>query len=236
LNLSPKHLLFIFILLAQNGHSQQQYGPESPAWLGAVGKLTVPGKQWSDGDWHHLSEHCSATLLRRRADKQAAYLLSAWHCIEHYRDLSYDITFELPGSSLVRRARLVDSGGSMAADWALLKLVQAVPTTTVTSMVIPAKTPAVTNQPMIMAGYSSGPLGKLGAAPLSYDSHCQILEERAALVTTDCQASKGASGGPVISGLGDNMQLLGVVSSGDGGSRSLYVPITVFAGALRQHL
>ncbi len=222
------------LLLTSNGLAQQVYDGKSPSWLAAVGKLTVPGQTWDGSGWSHLREHCSATLLRRPTAARAQYLLSAWHCVEHYRDLSYDIEFELPGSSRVRRARLVTSGGSMDADWALLKLVAAVPTAGTASLVVP--THMAPSDSLVMAGYSSGALGKLGSAPLSYDRGCQVLHRDGLLVTTDCQASKGASGGPVVSELGGNVRLLGVVSSGDGAGRSLYVPLTVFASVLRQYL
>jgi hypothetical protein len=216
------------------GRAQQVYNGDSPAWLAAVGKLTVPGQTWDGQDWHHSREHCSATLLRQTSAAPAQYLLSAWHCVEHYRDLSHDIAFELPGSDRVRQARLVASGGSMKADWALLKLLSPIPASAAISLPLPFS--AGSGENLVMAGYSSGPLGKLGSAPLSYDNDCQVLDQDQWLVSTNCQASKGASGGPVVSEIEGEVQILGIVSSGDGVSRSLYVPVTVFARALRQYL
>ncbi|MEM9398113.1 MAG: serine protease, partial [Pseudomonadota bacterium] len=49
------------------------------------------------------------------------WVLSAWHCFEDYRDLSRDILFTTVNGQSAK-ARLVSSGGSMRADWALLKL------------------------------------------------------------------------------------------------------------------
>ncbi len=222
------------LLSAQPGATQQVYDGVSPVWLAAVGKLTVPVQTWDGQDWNHKREHCSATLLRRAAAASAQYLLSAWHCVEHYRDLSYDINFELPGSDQLRPAHIVTSGGGMEADWVLLKLHSPIPASATNSLVLPSGDGITEN--LVMAGYSSGALGKLGSAPLSYDNNCRVLDKGERLVTTNCHASKGASGGPVVSEFEGNVQILGVVSSGDGISRSLYVPVRVFVRALRQYL
>ncbi len=229
-------LLFYCGLAPSAAFSQQLPGQDSPSWLAAVGRLAVPGQQWEDGDWTQQLEHCSATLLTPSNDSRVSYLISAWHCVEYYRDLSYDISFILPGAKQISKARLVASGGGMDADWALLKLIEPMLSTQIQGPVVAIS--ASTNNGQVnrsdgalvtMAGYSSA----LPGAPLSYDEDCKILAREATRIATECRASKGASGGPVVS---KNGQLLGVISAGDGDQLSYFAPISLFASVLRQYL
>ncbi len=223
-------------LLCAGSHAQQHYNSQSPNWLAAVGRLSVPSQQWIAGDWQHRTEHCSATVLHRDSASRAQYLLSAWHCVEHYRDLSHDIRFQLPGSEALHKARLVTSGGSMEADWALLKLQRPLPLADQNWTNLAYGNTSDEHQFMTMAGYSSGPTFPEGQAPLSYHSGCRMLSAETARVATNCFARKGASGGPVVIDLGGRPHLIGVVSGSDRQGRSYFAPIDLFAAVLRQYL
>jgi hypothetical protein len=221
------------------GDPRQAYSDLSPAWLGAVGRLSVPGSRIRDGRRAHQLEDCSATLVGREASPWADTIVTAWHCLEFYNDLSRPITFTLlPGrrGELTREAYRLGDGGGMDADWAILRLYQPVAAEEVTALAVGAGA-ADRARPVIMAGYSRDDGLGHGGRRLTYDPACRITAQTAARGHTDCRAHKGASGGAVIQlSPGGEPQFTGVVSAGDGESTSIFVPVTHFGAALRQHL
>jgi hypothetical protein len=125
----PEQYLRLLIALlysqAASTEPRQSYSSEAPVWLHSVGKLTVPGYRMNSGRRLQQFENCSATLVA--ADR----VITAWHCLEYYRDLSRDILFPLPHrqqDAPHRAVRLADGGG-ITDDWALLKLDRPIPTT-----------------------------------------------------------------------------------------------------------
>jgi len=221
---SPLRLYPVFLLLLAiqpRAEPLQVYDDADPPWLAAVGRLSVPGHRFDEtGEKLHHREDCSATLIAPNL------ILSAWHCLEHYRDLSREITFTLPhsGATVVRTARRVASGGGMRADWALLRLdsgVLSVQPARVAAEFAPAKGAEIG-----LAGYSGGL-----SAPLKWRADCRVTAVEAHRVGVDCPARKGASGGPVFK---DGL-VLGVVSAGDGETITYYAPSTLFDATLRRH-
>ena len=219
--------------------SRQVFGPESPVWLRAVGKLQVPGHKYRDGRRAHHREDCSATLVARPASTRADTIVTAWHCLEFYRDLSKPITFTLmPGSDQhsTREAYRLADGGGMHADWAILRLYEAVSLHDIPAMRIhPERADA--DRAIAMAGYSrdSG-LGNNGEQ-LSFDPDCSITQQTRFRSDSDCTAHKGSSGGAVIqlSAIGEP-RLCGVISQGDSASLSTFVPVSGFRSAINLHL
>jgi hypothetical protein len=211
-------------------------------WLRAVGKLEVPGQRIRNGRWAHYIENCSATLVSSKRNGDARIILSAWHCLEFYGDLSKPIVFTLAtmaGGTLTREAVRIADGGSMRADWAILRLDSAVPARLVPGMTVhpQAADPIL---PVSMAGYSrdSG-IGNHGEI-LSFDPQCAITSQQHDFGDTDCTAHKGASGGAVIQiSAAGTPRLCGVISQGNGEGRSTFVPVSGFRRslnhALRQH-
>jgi hypothetical protein len=219
--------------------SRVVYSTASPDWLRAVGKLRVPGIKTLEGRRRHHLEDCSATLVSRATDTHADIIITAWHCLEFYSDLSQPIIFTLlPSSSepiSTEAYRLVDGGG-MEADWAILRLYQPVPDHRVGSLGIhPGR--ANNGLHIAMAGYSSdlekGPYG----TPLTYDPRCSITGQSGRSSNSDCVARKGASGGAVVqvSERGD-VWLSGVISQGDGNTLSTFVPVAGFRRAINRYL
>ena len=93
-------LLMLLLLLsapfAATAEQRIAYSPDSPVWLQAVGKLRVPGSQLKDGRRKHRLEDCSATLIAATpASREADVVITAWHCLEFYNDLSRPILFTL---------------------------------------------------------------------------------------------------------------------------------------------
>lgn len=226
-----RNLCTLFVLaisIATQADPREVYTATSPAWLNSVGRLSVPGVKYEEGEANHYMEHCTATLV---ADN---LILSGWHCIEFYGDLSRDIRFTLPNTDppQQRVAWRVADGGGMDADWLLLKLNK--PVDRVIAQPVPVTGLEIAESislSLTLAGYSRDQgLGR-GGKQLSYHPGCRILANEWYRVATDCLAFKGASGGPVV--LHD--QIIGVVSSGDSRKLSYYTPSLSFLGALRRY-
>ena len=218
---------------------RENYDAQAPPWLSAVGALEVPGHVFRDGAQRHLREECSATLVTRAPGRPADTLITAWHCLENYRDLSRPILFTLPGderSALLREAYPLADGGGMHADWAVLRLRVPVAAAEAAALSIhPGR--AQPGMPISMAGYSRDRAPGEQRRQLSFDPACQITAQAATTTDSDCRASRGASGGAVVqlSATG-TAQLSGVVSEGDGAGFSTFVPVQVFRTAITVQL
>ena len=221
--------------------SRETYHSQSPTWLQAVGKLQVPGIKYSQGYPSNHHENCSATLITRSSNgvpssAVADTIVTAWHCLEFYSDLSKTITFTLlhgTQSSFSSAAVRVADGGSMQADWAVLRLLQPVPATEIAALaLLPIKADPL--KPISMAGYSrNNPQQRL-----SYDIDCGITSQPdKGSSASNCNALKGSSGGAVIQlSSAGNAMLTGVISQGDSQNLSLFVPVDAFRRALNASL
>lgn len=218
---------------------RQAFGRSSPDWLRAVGKLEVPGVRYQDGYGSHRRENCSATLVNRRATRRSDTLLTAWHCLEDYRDLSRPITVTLKtagGELITREAWRAADGGGMYADWAVLKLLRPIAREDVEPLLVhPGR--ADSALPVTMAGYSGDHGLGAGGKALTYDYDCRITRQASRDSESDCRAFKGASGGAVIQldGKGE-ARICGVISRGDSISVSYFVPLERFRAAINQYL
>lgn len=238
--LSPALLLLLLATAAgASEESRLRYSITSPDWLRAVGQLTVPGIRLEDGYARHHTERCSATLVAAPGATHATLIISAWHCLEFYRDLSQRITFTLlPASTeplAIEAVRYAD-GGSMAADWAVLRLRQPVAMAQVPALQLHPQQadPAL---PVVMAGYSRDPGTGAHGEELSYDPACRITAADRYSGDSDCRAFKGASGGAVVQLTEAGAPLLsGVISEGNSVDYSRYVPVSVFRQALPPEL
>lgn len=223
----------------QQVDTRRAYSASSPNWLRAVGKLRVPGIKIRNGERSNYLEDCSASLVSRVGSDRADTIITAWHCLEYYSDLSKSITFTLlpdsknPISTEV--SRLADGGG-MWADWAILRLHRPIPAQRVSALGIhPGITDPKNN--IIMAGYSSDTgLGQSGLI-LTYDPRCTVIRQTRLSSASDCRAYKGASGGAVVQ-LSERGEawVSGVISQGDGMQTSTFVPIASFRHAITQYL
>ncbi len=208
---------------------RQVFDANSPAWLQAVGKLTVPGYRYQNGDRRHHQQHCTATLIASNV------ILSGWHCLEHYTDLSQDIVFTLPYSAkkISRTARRLEDGGGMHADWSLLKLNK--PISKKVAVAVPVGT-VNAGEPglptLTLAGYSRDKGVGASGRRLSYHADCAILHNESYRVATNCMAFKGSSGGPVVY----DRAIVGVVSEGDSERLSFYTPSRCFYSAVKRYL
>jgi hypothetical protein len=201
----------------------------------------VPGIKYERGHQLNHRENCSATLIARPGQSNKAganTIITAWHCLEFYNDLSKTITFTLlygTSDSFSTEAYRLADGGGMDADWAVLRLVDAVPTSQVPALAIHPDR-ADRQRPIIMAGYSKNSPGER----LSYDPDCSITSQSSPGKDTsesNCKALKGASGGAVVQLSAQGQPLLaGVISQGNGHDLSLFVPVVHFRSAIQANL
>lgn len=215
------------------------FSSETHGWLRAVGKLQVPGQRHHAGHQAHYVEDCSATLVTRHGRSQADTIITAWHCLQWYGDLSKSITFtvmSISGEPLQRQAYRLEDGGGIHADWAIMRLHNPVQAAQVAALVVHPEA-ANPQRPVTMAGFSKDDgIGERGLV-LTFDPDCAITAQDRHLGDTDCTAFKGASGGAVIQ-LSDagEPRMCGVISQGNGEGRSTFVPVSGFRGALKLHL
>ncbi len=197
------------------GEGRVVFDGKSPRELLAVGRLTVPGHDHIDGRRRSREENCSASLVA------PSTILTAWHCLEYYSDLSRDPQFTLPavmGETSVAATRLADGGG-MDADWALMRLAR--PVRQVSPLPV-ADAPAAADGKILMAGYARDSGLGAGGRQLTWQANCRVQDRGASRVGTDCVTYKGASGGPVLV----NGQVVGVISAGDSERRTYFAPFT----------
>jgi hypothetical protein len=199
------------------------------AALASVGKLHIPGQRYNNGYARHYDESCSATLITdRELAESSSLIISAWHCIELYRDLSNPLTFETADGA-IRSASLLHSGGGMHSDWALLRLDAPLPS--------PAFLGSENHQGaknLLMAGYPRSLSSRTKVLAIATD--CQIIGNDGPDRRSDCVLQKGASGGAVFSVAYHGSHYLGVISRGDGESQSIYVPLRRFRDAINAYL
>ncbi len=228
-----------FAALSGDADARRVFAADSPDWLRAVGKLQVPAVRYEKGYSRHRRENCSATLVAAGTNRDANTLVTAWHCLEDYSDLSKPITVSLltaSGERLEREAYSVADGGGMHADWALLKLYQQVPRQQVPALLL-ASERADGALPVTMAGFSGDAGLGAGGTALTYDAGCRITRQDRAETESDCRAFKGASGGAVVQlDAAGSARLYGVISRGDGVGVSIFVPVSGFHRALRRYL
>lgn len=210
---------------------RQVFNQQSPAYLSAIGKLIVPSERTVGGEHQNFIEECSATLLSDRLYQQR-WIMTAWHCIEHYHNLGRSILFRIMdehGEWHERDAHIVIHGGSISEDWALLRTETALPKT-LHSLAIANYQPGR----VIIAGFSGDEgLGQNGNV-LTFQDNCVSSEQTLddAQISVNCWAFKGASGGAVI----QHEKLVGIVSQGDNAGTASFVDLARYAGRVMREL
>ncbi len=232
-------LLAAWVVTASATDARQVFSGDTHSWLRAVGKLQVPGQRYHEGRKSHYVEECSATLVARAARNHADIIVTAWHCLEWYSDLSKPITFtvmDASGELLQREAYRLKDGGGMQADWAILRLRNTIQDEQVSALLIHPQV-ADPTQPVTMAGYSGDDGIGADGLVLTFDPGCAITGQDRYLGDTDCTAFKGASGGAVVQlSSAGKPWMCGVISQGNGEGRSTFVPVSDFRKALTIYL
>ena len=86
-------------------------------WHKAIGHLQVPITRFEGDRRRHFTEHCSATSV---TPGPHPIFVTAWHCLDGYDALLRPMLLTI-GQREPVPMRVLASGGSMSADWALLR-------------------------------------------------------------------------------------------------------------------
>ena len=197
--------------------------PEHVAsWQRAIFHLSIPITRLAEGRTRHFTEHCTTVAI---TPGPRSLFVSAWHCFEHYRSIIKPIQLALPHTTIPVSMQLIESGGSMQEDWALLAPQQ--PFMVDTWIPISA-TPHHAGQQLIAAGFAPRP--NQSSAPsheryLLADMKCSVIEANNHLPASNCMAKRGASGGAIITlNVSGSARLQGIISTGDGETVSYFYP------------
>jgi len=172
--------------------------------------IEVPSEKREAGRTRHFIERCSGTLLQNAVNNRPDLILTAWHCVENYSDLSKHIQIRFPHAVAPLQtllARLYRSGDSITSDWALLRLVSPVNDAGLAGLSLSLRKE---NQPAYALGFA-GEL-RQGRSSLSFDPNCVWSQSNR---WRSCQSSKGSSGGPLVQVHSDEAYVVGVISQGD---------------------
>jgi len=223
-------LLFSGILTvnAQGQGDPRLLARDHPAdWQRAIVKLRIPVGRTVEGQRRTFIEDCTGTIVSITPPQ----VLSAWHCFDGYDDLSRPPQMLLAGNW--EDTRLIASGGSMAADWALLSFRPGLLDSHKLSALPVTAAPLFPGVPLILAGFSSDPgLGE-GGEVLTYHAGCTVDRVEHHRVASSCVAYRGASGGPALQSIDGEMTVTGVLSGKGGNGTRFLVPARLFVRAVR---
>ena len=202
--------------------------PQALSWHSALVRLEIPVIRPVGGRLRHFTEHCSATTITPGPN---TLLLSAWHCFEDYAATQGPIRlFAQHSPETPLPLRLIVSGGSMSADWAILAPL----TSTFGGAWIPlSPDPVQRGARVIAAGFAptndSNKTEEYAETPASrtlmYDPDCLVIAATGRPAQSDCVAKKGASGGAILGRTASgSVRVIGVISAGDGASVSYFHP------------
>ena len=202
--------------------------PQALSWHSALVRLEIPVIRPVGGRMRHFTEHCSATTITPGPN---TLLLSAWHCFEDYAATQGPIRlFAQHSPETPLPLRLIVSGGSMSADWAILAPL----TSTFGGAWIPlSPDPVQRGARVIAAGFAptndSNKTEEYAETPASrtlmYDPDCLVIAATGRPAQSDCVAKKGASGGAILGRTASgSVRVIGVISAGDGASVSYFHP------------
>ena len=191
-------------------------------WQRALFPLRIPVTRLTEGRMRHLTEHCTAVAI---TPGPKSLFVSAWHCFDDYRSTISPIQLIDPRSAKPVHMKLLETGGSMQEDWALLTPDSPI---TIDTWIPISTTPHHIGQPLIAAGFTSQRNQSGDEAVERYllaDVACSVIDGSTHPPASDCVAKKGASGGAMIA-LTDSgsARLQGIISAGDGETVSHFYP------------
>ena len=203
-------------------------------WQHAMGHLQVPTTRMENGRRRHFAEHCSATSV---TPGPRPIFLTAWHCLDGYDSLLEPILLII-GQREPVRLRVLESGGSMVADWAILRADEPIEDLhwipiSIDRLRIGTKVNAAGFAP------ASTQSGDAQADPstqrqLLVHANCEVINNSSSPAISNCVARPGASGGAILSRTDSgSVRLSGVISAGDSESVVLYHPTAALFGRVQ---
>jgi hypothetical protein len=176
--------------------------------------LKVPVFTYTDGSKQHRIEFCSGTLMAT----QPPAILTAWHCFDGLRDLTRPPQGFVAGEWI--SLKLLASGDSMKADWALL-----IPSDN-NNLSLPQGLSIAADMPRVfsVAGYSRKQADQRKV--LSIDHDCTVIGQLEGWLTTTCDANEGSSGGPAVAWIDGELKIFGVISARNEAGTLLITPVS----------
>ncbi len=210
----PYATLLICLAVQPEVESEDRKSPSLTDLTPYVLPMRVPVFTYRNGRKQHHTELCSGTLLATLPPT----ILTAWHCFDGLQDLTRPPKGFL-GDKWIP-LKLIASGDSMAADWALLTL------DGLGDLVLPRGLAMTVGTPDVfsIAGFSDDRPGE--STELSIDHGCTITGQLDGWLTTNCEASEGASGGPAVGWVEDELVIFGVISAKDEVQTLLITPVS----------
>jgi hypothetical protein len=192
----------------------------------AVVPIKVPLLRLTEGYQSHHIEDCSGTLLAT----EPTLILTAWHCFDGGQDLTLPAKAQLSGQWVPLKK--VASGGSMAADWALLAVASDKPIQQMKGLGLVSSAPVAgvaetgMTTAVTVAGYRKHANTITAGRTLVIDEYCDVIEASEAWLVTSCDAEAGSSGGPAVALTPQGVVVTGVISAKRDDGRLLVTPVT----------
>ena len=221
-NIALAAALFLATMTAPSADPRTPLPEHVGGWQRALFPLRIPVTRLTEGRTRHFTEHCTAVAITPGPN---ILFVSAWHCFDDYRSTITPIQLIDPRSAKPVQMKLLETGGSMQEDWALLtpdspfNIDTWIPISTTSHHI---------GQRLIAAGFAPQPNQNGDEAADRYllaDAACSVIDGSAHPPASDCVARKGASGGAMIA-LTDSgsARLQGIISAGDGEAVSYFYP------------
>lgn len=192
----------------------------------AVVPIKVPLLRLTEGYQSHHIEDCSGTLLAT----EPTLILTAWHCFDGGQDLTLPAKAQLSGQWVP--LKIIASGGSMAADWALLAVASDKPIQQMKGLGLVSSAPVAgvaetgMTTAVTVAGYRKYANTITAGRTLVIDEYCDVIEASEAWLVTSCDAEAGSSGGPAVALKPQGLVVTGVISAKRDDGRLLVTPVT----------
>jgi len=194
----------------------------------SVVPIKVPLLRLTEGYHSHHIEDCSGTLLAT----EPTLILTAWHCFDGGQDLTTPAKAQLSGQWVPLKK--IASGGSMAADWALLQVASDKPIQQMKGLGLVSRAPVAgaaetgMTTAVSVAGYRKQGTTTTATAgrKLVIDQNCDVIERSEAWLVTSCDAEAGSSGGPAVAVTPQGLVVTGVISAKRDDGRLLVTPVT----------
>jgi len=221
-NIALAAVLLSTTLTASSADQRTPLPEHIAGWQRALFPIRIPVNRLIEGRMRHFTEHCTAVAVTPGPN---SLFVSAWHCFEDYRSTLRPIQLIDPGTATPVPIKLLETGGSMQEDWALLTPDSPL---SIDSWIPIATTPHHMGQPLIAAGFAPRTDQSGDDAVERYllaDTACSVIDASTLPPASDCVAKKGASGGAIIA-LTDSgsARLQGIISAGDGEAVSYFYP------------
>lgn len=174
----------------------------APAVTDQLLRIVVPTSRITESHRAHHREQCSASVVQAKP----LMLLTAWHCFDGYDDLTRPPRVRI--GQVWHSGRLIASGGSMRADWALIRVDQAPP---IEAIPVDRTKRLSPGDAIWVLGFPAADGGEIRQSRWAYP--CVVSGVLKHWLSSTCQGEQGVSGGPALVWRAGKWRIAGVVSA-----------------------